>query len=114
MNLVELVSALDLQLTDAHVLAAVYQTNYDAETIVFARDVEIHLLDKALVVDRRDGSYFARSPLETSRISSRSHALAGASCCASGHSSCILSAGTARCAGRFSVASTPSRASGSA
>ena len=65
MAIEELISAFDLQLTDAHVLAAVqqyltaivYQTAYDGETIAFARDVKVHVLDKALVVNRRDGSH---------------------------------------------------------
>lgn len=67
MAIEELIAAFDRHLTDEHVRAAVqqyltaidYQTEYDGETIVFARDVAIYILDKALVVDRRDGSYLA-------------------------------------------------------
>jgi len=65
MAIEELISALDRHLTDEHVLAAVqqyltaidHQTDYDGQTIVFASDVNVHILDKTLVVDRRDGSY---------------------------------------------------------
>ena len=62
-----LISGLDAHLTDERVLEAVqeflraveYRVEYDSEIIVFRPDVKVHLLDKALVIDRswRDGAY---------------------------------------------------------
>lgn len=67
MAIEDLISALERQLTDAHVLAAVqqyltaidYQTEHDGELVVFAPDVEVQILDKRLVLDRRDGAYLS-------------------------------------------------------
>jgi hypothetical protein len=63
----ELIAGLDAHLTDEHVLSTVgqylnaieHKLEYDGETIVFAPDIEVRLLDKSLVVDRawKSGAY---------------------------------------------------------
>jgi hypothetical protein len=65
----ELISGLDAQLTDERVLEAVqefltaigHRLQYDSETIVFASDVKVHVVDKSLVIDRakRNGAYMS-------------------------------------------------------